>query len=194
MNKKQAVIIATLLALIVCVGVVATKLNSPINYVNGVDNGSGKSTVSFNSTDNKSSQNKSTQAKTTESKSQQSQFFEETRLTRDQKNAETLQTLKSLIDDKITEHRATQNVSDPNRADAEKKYTALAMNTNYELKIENTLKSKGYEDAICSIEDNKARVIIKGKDKLGDKETRQIKDVVMSISKIQEVEIELKQS
>lgn len=185
MNKKQAVIIVTLLALIVCVGVVATKLNSPINYVNGVDNGSGKSAVSFNSSDNNSSQDKSTQAKSTQSKSEQSQFFEETRLTRDQKNAETLQTLKSLIDDK--------NVSDPNRSDAEKKYTALAMNTNYELKIENTLKSKGYEDAICSIEDNKARVIVKGKNKLEDKDTRQIKDVVMSISNIQEVEIEVKQ-
>ncbi|AZV56109.1 SpoIIIAH-like family protein [Clostridium sp. AWRP] len=185
MNKKQAVIIVTLLALIVCVGVVATKLNSPINYVNGVDNGSGKSAVSFNSSDNKSSQDKSTQAKSTQSKSEQSQFFEETRLTRDQKNAETLQTLKSLIDDK--------NVSNQNRSDAEKKYTALAMNTNYELKIENTLKSKGYKDVICSIENNKARVIVKGKNKLEDKDTRQIKDVVMSISNIQEVEIEVKQ-
>lgn len=180
MNKKQAVIIVTLLALIVCVGVVATKLNSPINYVNGVDNGSGKSAVSFNSSDNKSSQDKSTQAK-----SEQSQFFEEARLTRDQKNSETLQTLKSLIDDK--------NVSDQNRADAEKRYTALAMNTNYELKIENVLKSKGYEDVICSIEDNKARIIVKDKNKLGDKDARQIKDVVMSISNIQEVEIEVKQ-
>lgn len=47
MNKKQAVIIVTLLALIVCVGVVATKLNSPINYVNGLDNnGTSNSTVS----------------------------------------------------------------------------------------------------------------------------------------------------
>ncbi len=46
MNKKQGVIIVTLLALIVCTGVLATKLNSPL-YVNGADEGS---TVSFNNT------------------------------------------------------------------------------------------------------------------------------------------------
>ena len=181
MNKKQAVIIVTLLALIVCVGVVATKLNSPINYVNGLDNnGTSNSTVSSNST-----KSKSTDSNTTQSKDSESQFFEETRLTRDQKNAETLQTLKNFIDD--------QNVSQDNRADAEKKYTALAMNANYEMKIESTLKSKGYEDAICSIENDKVRIIVKNKEKLTDKNTREIKDVVMSISKLQDVEIEVKE-
>jgi stage III sporulation protein AH len=159
------------------VGVVATKLNSPINYVNGVDNGSGKSTISLNNNNNETKKTSQTQSK--------SQFFEETKLTRDQKNAETLQTLKSLIDD--------ANASKENRADAEKKYTELAMNTNYEMKIENILKSKGYEDVICSIENDKARIIVKGKDKLADKDTRVIKDVVMSVSHIQDVEIEVKQ-
>lgn len=170
MNKKQAVIISTLLVLIVCAGVLATKLNSPL-YVNGGDTGTGSSTVSFNNNDKSSSK---------------SQFFDEAKLTRDQKNAQTLQTLKTLIDDK--------NVSQENRDEATKKYTELAMNTNYESKIETTLKSKGYEDVICSIEDNnKVRIIVKGKDKLTDKETREIKNVVMGISKIQEVEIETKQ-
>jgi stage III sporulation protein AH len=169
MNKKQAVIIGTLLVLIVCAGVLATKLNSPL-YVNGGDSGKTNSTISFNSNDNKSSQ---------------SQFFDETKLTRDQKNATTLQTLKTLIDDK--------NVSKENRDEAAKQYTQLAMNTNYESKIEATLKGKGYQDVICSIEDNKARVIVKGKDKLTDKDTREIKNVVLGIAKIQEVEITTKQ-
>lgn len=169
MNKKQAVIIGTLLALIVCAGVLATKLNSPL-YVNGGDSGSKQSTVSFNNNDKKNNK---------------SQFFDETKLTRDQKNAQTLQTLKTLIDDK--------NVSKENRDEAAKRYTEIAMNTNYESKIEATLKGKGYEDVICSIEDNKARVIVKGKDKLTDKDTRDIKNVVMGIAKIQEVEIETKQ-
>lgn len=169
MNKKQAVIIGTLLVLIVCAGVLATKLNSPL-YVNGGDSGKTNSTISFNSNDKKSSQ---------------SQFFDETKLTRDQKNATTLQTLKTLIDDK--------NVSKENRDEAAKQYTQLAMNTNYESKIEATLKGKGYQDVICSIEDNKARVIVKGKDKLTDKDTREIKNVVLGIAKIQEVEITTKQ-
>ncbi|EET88440.1 stage III sporulation protein AH [Clostridium carboxidivorans P7] len=66
------------------------------------------------------------------------------------------------------------------------------MNTNYESKIETTLKSKGYEDVLCSIEGNKARLVVKAKDKLTDKDTRDMKNVVMGIAKIQEVEIETK--
>lgn len=171
MNKKQAVIIVALLALIVCAGVFATKVNSPL-YVNGEDNNStGKSTVSFNNTDKTSSSSKS-------------QFFDEAKLSRDQKNSQTLQTLKSLIDDK--------NVTKENKDDASKKYTQLAMNINYESKIETTLKSKGYEDVVCSIEDNKATIIVKSKDKLTDKETREIKSVVVEIAKIQDIEIETK--
>ncbi|AKN34026.1 stage III sporulation protein AH [Clostridium carboxidivorans P7] len=168
MNKKQAVIIVALLALIVCAGVLATKLNNPL-YVNGGDNSSGKSTVSLNN--NSSKDNKS-------------EFFEEAKITRDNKNAQTLQTLKTFIDDK--------NVSKDKKEDASKKYTDLAMNTNYESKIETTLKSKGYEDVLCSIEGNKARLVVKAKDKLTDKDTRDMKNVVMGIAKIQEVEIETK--
>lgn len=171
MNKKQGIIIATLLVLIVCAGVLATKLNNPL-YVNGDDSGSGKSSaVSFNNNDKKNSK--------------VSSFFEETRLSRDNKNTQTLQTLKNLIDDK--------NISKENRDEATKKYTELAMNTNNESKIETALKGKGYEEAICSIEENKVTVIVKGKDKLTDKDTREIKNVVMGIAKIQDVEIQVKQ-
>lgn len=165
MNKKQGVIIVTLLALIVCAGVLATRLRSPL-YVNGVTKPSSAATESTD-------------------KSTASDYFEETKLTRDQKNVETLQTLKALADDK--------GVSQANRDDASKKYTMLAMNNNYESKIETTLKSKGYDDVICSVEDSSVRIIIKGKDKLSDKDTREIKDVVLSISKIKNVEIEVKQ-
>ena len=55
MNKKQGVIIVTLLALIICTGVLATKLNSPL-YVNGADEGS---TVSFNNTSKSSNKTES---------------------------------------------------------------------------------------------------------------------------------------
>lgn len=165
MNKKQGVIIVTLLALIVCAGVLATRLRSPL-YVNG-------------------NTKSSTTAVTDTSKSESSDYFAETKLTRDQKDADTLQTLKALADD--------TNVSTENRNDAAKKYTQLAMNNSYESKIETTLKSKGYEDVICSVEGSGVRIIIKGKDKLTDKETREIKDVVLNISKLTNVEIEVKQ-
>ncbi len=166
MNKKQGVIIVTLLALIVCAGVLATRLRSPL-YVNGSTKSSTASSVTNNSQDSSSD------------------YFAETKLTRDQKDSETLQTLKALVDDK--------NVSEENRNSAAKQYTQLAMNNSYESKIETTLKSKGYEDVICSVENSGVRIIIKGKDKLTDKETREIKDVVLNISKLTNVEIEVKQ-
>jgi len=170
MNKKQGVIIVALLALIVCAGVLATRLRSPL-YVNGSDS-SGSSSTSIS--------NSSKKTNTTSS-----DYFAETKLTRDQKDTETLQTLKALADDK--------NVTQANRDDAAKKYTQLAMNNSYESKIETTLKSKGYEDVICSVEDSGVRIIIKGKDTLTDKESREIKDVVLNISKLKNVEIEVKQ-
>lgn len=176
MNKKQAVIIVTLLALIVCVGVLATKVNSPFSVADNQNTNSGKSAVSFNSN--------ATSTKNASNKNSKSQFFEEAKLNRDQKDAETLQKLKNLVDDK--------NVSQQNRADAEKKYTDLAMSTDYESKIETTLKSKGYDDVICSVENGKIRVIVKKSDDLTDKDTREIKDVVMGISKMEDVEIEVK--
>lgn len=176
MNKKQAVIIVTLLALIVCVGVLATKVNSPFSVADNQSINNGKSAVSFNSND--------TSTKSSSTKNSKSQFFEESRLDRDQKDAETLQKLKNLVDDK--------NVSQQNRADAEKKYTDLAMNTDYESKIETVLKSKGYDDVICSVENGKVRVIVKKSEDLTDKDTREIKDVVMGISKMEDVEIEVK--
>ncbi|NEZ46306.1 SpoIIIAH-like family protein [Clostridium niameyense] len=177
MNKKQGAIIVTLLALIVCTGVIATKLNNPL-YVNGTEEGT---TVSFNDTYNNSKK----EEKKTNANTSQSEFFAETKLTRDQKTAQTLQTLKSLIDDK--------NVPKENKKEAVEKYTKLAMNSNYESKIESVLKSKGYDDVVCSIENNKVRIMVKGKEKLTDKQTRDIRNVVVNVSNIQEVEIETKQ-
>ena len=170
MNKKQAVIIVTLLALIVCAGVLATKLNSPL-YVNG-------SSVAKATTDSFNTSTKQTTKSTTD-------YFADTKLSRDQKDAQTLQTLKALVDDK--------NVSTQNRNDAAEKYTKIAMDSNYADKIESTLKSKGFDNAVCSIEGNTARVIVKQTKVLTDKQTRDIKNVVVGIAKINDVEIEIKQ-
>ena len=41
MNKKQAGIIMTLLALIVCAGILAAKVNGPLNVASDFSNGSG---------------------------------------------------------------------------------------------------------------------------------------------------------
>lgn len=166
MNKKQAVIIVTLLVLIVCAGVLATKVNSPL-YVNG-DLG-GKATVS----------NSKSSSKTTD-------FFAEARLSRAQTNDKTLQTLKAIIDD--------TNATKESKEIAGKKYNDIALASHNEEKIEQALKGKGFEDVVCSIEDAKVRVIVKAnEEKLTDQDVRQIKDVVLSVAKIKDIEIEPRQ-
>lgn len=167
MNKKQGIIIVTLLVLIVLAGVLATRLNGNQFYV--ADNDGGKSTSSS------ISNNKATTS---------SEYFAELKISRDQSNAQNLQTFKTMIDDK--------NVSDTSRKDAEKKYETMAMAISYEKKIEMDLKVKGYNDTLCSITDNKVTVSISTKEQLTDKQVREIKDVVMKVSNIKDVDIQVK--
>lgn len=167
MNKKQGIIIVTLLALLVLASVLAARLNGNQFYV--ADSEGGKPAGTFS---------------TNEKKSNKSEYFAEARITKEQANAQTLQNLKIMIDDK--------NVSKESKLDAENKYKDLSMASNYESKIEMDLKVKGYEDALCSIVDNKATVTVKSKDQLTDKQIREIKDVVMNVSKIKDVEIQVK--
>jgi stage III sporulation protein AH len=115
---------------------------------------------------------------------QTSEFFLETKLKKEQILANTLKRLKDLIDDK--------NVSKENRDKAAGIYTNLALAANYEFKIETILKSKGYEDAIATISDDKARVIIEYNKNLKSEQVSEIYDVVKDITGIKDVEIELK--
>lgn len=170
MNKKQAFIIATLLVLIVCAGILATKVNSPL-YVNGNDLGGQKSTFSLNNN-----------SKTSNSKAD---FFVEQKSNRERTNATTLANLKALIDD--------QNASKDQKDAASKKYTTVTMAFQNEQKIEASLKAKNYEEAVCTINDDKVSVIVKSKEKLTDKQAKQIQDVVIGITKIKDVEIDYKQ-
>lgn len=169
MNKKQAFIIATLLVLIVCAGILATKVNSPL-YVNGNDLGGQKSTFSLNN--NKTS-------------SSATDFFVEQKSNREHANATTTANLKALIDD--------QNASKEQRDAASKKYMTVTMAFQNEQKIEASLKAKSFEEAVCTINDDKVSVIVKSKEKLTDKQVKQIQDVVMSITKIKDVEIDYRQ-
>ncbi|QGU95150.1 SpoIIIAH-like family protein [Clostridium bovifaecis] len=170
MNKKQGVIIVVLLALIVCAGVLATKLNADLDYVAGNDMTKGKDAISLNET-----------SKNTSS----SNYFQESQIIRDNNMSQALQTLKALIDDEHT--------SKEDRADLSKKYTNLALASTNQSQIETILKSKGYEDALCYVQDNKVTVIIKSSTKLSENQQKQIQDVVMDVTQIKDVEIQLKE-
>jgi stage III sporulation protein AH len=168
MNKKQAAIIVTLLALIVCAGILATKASTenPF-YVNVSDvdkSGSG--------------------AKTDDKKATTS-TFSEMRLIREKSDASTIQTLKTIVDDK--------NTPSDGKNDATKKMTNITTGTRLESRIEEQLKLGGFNDVFCYIDENKAKVVVNSKEKLNDKQTKQINSVVMDVAKIRDVTIDVKQ-
>ncbi|WP_125152258.1 SpoIIIAH-like family protein [Clostridium rectalis] len=169
MNKKQAVIIVTLSALIICMGLLATRLNSPLYTQSGAED---KSAISLKETSSKK------EATT-------SNYFVEAKINRDNKYSQTLQSLKNVMEDK--------NISQQQRDKSAEKYAQVAMAVNHENKIEMNLQAKGYEDAVCLLNGDKATVIVKTKDKLTDKQLKEIQSVVINEAKIKDVEIQPKQ-
>lgn len=175
MNKKQAVIIVTLLVLIVCAAVLATKFRSPYLYVNDTDlDNTNKSTVSMNKDSSKNASSSSTSAK--------SDLFSQGKLDREQKDNSEMQELKNMIDDK--------SVSSSTRAAAEQKLMALTDNDAKSTKVETLLKSKGFKDVLCSINNNKVTVNVKTSNStLSDIQLRDIKDVVNNVTGIRNIDV-----
>lgn len=166
MNRKQAGIILTLLALIICTGILATKVNSEMKNGNGL----GDLTASSSKKD--------------ESTSTSTDYFYEARNLREQEDSKTVETLKAII-------------SDPNTSAEEKKKTTTSLTQkttarDYETRIELSVKSKGFEDAICFIEGNKAKVVVKNDKELTDVQTNEIQDIVINVANIFEVTIQSK--
>ena len=165
MNKKQSGIIVTLVVLIVFAGYLATKVNGPL-YVN--DGDFTEKTISLK--ENKSS----------------STFFAEAVLSRNQDNARTLQTIKALMDD--------ANTPKEQKASAADQYLQVSMASQYESDIEIALKAKGFDEALCSIVDDKVEIFVKSaKKELSQEELRGIQDVVMSKSKLENIEVKIKE-
>jgi len=167
MNKKQAIIILTLLALIVCAGVYAAKINGDNLYVNG-DDTTGEKASSINT-------DKSTAT-----------LFEEARLTRTKANNEATATLQAIIDDK--------NSPVDKVTEAKAKRATLALESKCCTDIEAQLKLKGFEDAVCNINNNTVELMVKSKNiQLTDNQKKDIESVVLSVSKIKNIKLDVKQ-
>lgn len=117
--------------------------------------------------------------------STKSASFTQWRLERDQSRAKALQTLKTLIDD--------DNVPADQKATSAEEYKNLALQSDKEVSIELALKSQGYEEALCTLDKEKATVVVKTEKELTDQQVRQIKDVVMSKANIKNIEIKTAQ-
>lgn len=168
MSKKQGAIIVVLLALIICAGILATKLNNDSLYVGQELN-------------NESSSISTSQIEATTS----SNFFAEQKIVRDNRENQTLQNLKTLIDD--------ENVSAEKRESASSKYTELTLASNNEAEVETILMAKGYNNALVFVEEDKVRIIVESLEDLTSQQLSQIQDVVADVTKIMDVDISIKE-
>lgn len=169
MTKKQCGIIFTLLALILCVGMLAAKLNN-----GGLNDPTDLSQVL--------SADKSNKEQDTQALSQQN-FFYDARSQRDQLDSSTIQNLNSIIHD--------ANTSKEQKDAATKELTQKTMTKDTEGKIELGIKNKGYEDALCRLDTNKATIIVKSATELQESDTVAIQEIVQNISKIKDVIIQV---
>jgi len=166
MNKKQSGIIVTLVVLIVLAGYLATKVNGPL-YVNDTD------FTSENAVSLKQSKNSST-------------YFVEAKLTRDTQSASALQTIKLLMDDANTPKQQKETAAE--------QYLNISTATQNESDIELAIKAQGFEEALCSIVDDKVDILVKTEKKeLSKEELRGIQDVVMSKTKLEKIVVSIKE-
>ena len=168
MTKKQCGIIFTLLALILCVGVLAAKLNNG-GLNDPTDLSQVLSTEKVNDKD-------------TEALNQQNYFYD-SRSEREQTDSVAIQTLNSIISD--------ANTSKDQKDTATKELNQKTMTKDNEGRIELSIKNKGYEDALCRLDSNKATVIVKSATGLQENETIAIQELVQDVSKIKDVIIEV---
>lgn len=170
MNRKQAVIIVALLVLIVCAGVLATRVQSPL-FVSDTD------LVDSNNTNSTTSDNSTNKTSTSQD------YFAEARLTRDKTSQQNVSTLKEIIDDK--------DETAQNKQSAVQESVAIVLEQQNEMKVENMLKGKGYKEAFCTINNSKVNVVVRVDNaKLSDQQQREIKDVVLSVTQIRNIEIQ----
>ncbi|MBS5938953.1 SpoIIIAH-like family protein [Clostridium sartagoforme] len=174
MTKKQFGIIFTLMALIVCVGVIAAKinktgLNDPTDFSQVI---AGQDTEEDKDKD-----------KDKETLGSQDYFFT-LRSEKEKEDAITLQNLDALIADANTSQEA-KDLATNNRLEK-------TMLMDKESRIEVGIKNKGFEDVLCSIDGgNKVRILVSS-DELTDVETASIQEIAENISGISDVIIEPK--
>ncbi|EEH97678.1 SpoIIIAH-like family protein [Clostridium tertium] len=174
MTKKQFGIIFTLMALIVCVGVIAAKLNKT-----GLNDPTDFSQVISQGTE----ENKDNEKKDDKETLGTQDYFYSLRSERDQKDAATIQQLTSLKND--------VNTSQEQKDLADNELREKTMVIDKESRIEVNVKNQGFEDVLCSIEGNKVRVVVKA-DEVTEADSASIQEIAENVSGISDVIIESK--
>ena len=167
-NSKQAMILTSLLVLVLGVGVLAHNVNTKL------ENGDLALTMK--------EQGKEEEIEKEETKSDGNYFYE-TRSVREQEDEKAIETLKAII--------ADENTSKNQKDSATENLTDKTTNRDLESRIELEVKSKGYKDAICFLDAEKARVVV-AEEKLTEEKVLEIQDVVKKVAQVYDVQIEAK--
>lgn len=171
MTKKQVGIIFTLLALIVCTAIVAAKINN-----GGLNDPGDLAGALVQDEDNDDDQETISQT----------DFFIDTRSTREVNDAKAIQGFKDVIDNEKT--------SQEQKDSATAQITKITLRQSQQKTIELNIKNKGYGDAICEISEDskKADIIVKSDNQLTEKEGAIIQEIVNNASGITDVNISTK--
>ena len=171
MTKKQFGIIFTLMALIVCVGVLSMKLNE-----NGYNDPTSLEAVLKQNTDNTK-----TDAATEETLST-TEYFYSMRLTKEQQDEKYVDDMKAITED--------ANASQESKDIANNALVEKTKMKDQESRVESEIRNKGYEDALCMINDNKnVKVYVKVDDVLSEENSAAIKKIVEDITTLTDVDI-----
>lgn len=171
MTKKQFGIIFTLMALIVCVGVLSMKLNE-----NGYNDPTSLEAVLKQNTDNTKTDSATEETLST------TEYFYSMRLTKEQQDEKYVDDMKAITED--------VNASQESKDIANNALVEKAKMKDQESRVESEIRNKGYEDALCMINENKTvKVYVKVEDVLTEENSASIKKVVEDITTLNDVDI-----
>lgn len=113
---------------------------------------------------------------------EESDFFAQARLDREAGRSRSIETFNSII--------SSENADVEAKARAQQGVLELAQNTETETAVENLLRAKGFEDAVCYINNGMANVVVKA-EILDSADVAKISEVVTEQSGISQDKIKI---
>lgn len=114
--------------------------------------------------------------------SEGSDFFAQARIDREAGRSRSIETFNAVLDNENSDSEA--------KASAQQGVLELAQNTETETAIENLLRARGFEDAVCYINNGMANVVVKT-DMLDSTGAAQITEIVTGQSGIPQEKIKI---
>lgn len=119
------------------------------------------------------------------SKNQTTNFFAESRMGRDNQRSAMKEEYEKIISDEQANKEA--------KTAASAKLMQLLDWGNKENTVETLVKERGFEDAICFIDDSGVELCVKAKEQLTEEQVNQLKDIIVRTTRISPSNITIKQ-